>query len=45
MPVIGDPLTVIAGVLRERLTTFLALVTIAKVARYTLVAAAVAALA
>lgn len=45
MPVIGDPLTVIAGVLRERLTTFLALVAIAKVARYTLVAAAVAALA
>lgn len=45
MPVIGDPLTVIAGVLRERLTTFLALVTIAKVGRYTLVAVAVAALA
>ena len=45
MPVIGDPLTVIAGALRERLPTFLALVTIAKVARYTLVAAAVAALA
>lgn len=45
MPVIGDPVTVIAGVLRERLATFLVLVTLAKVGRYTLVAAAVAALA
>jgi membrane protein YqaA with SNARE-associated domain len=33
-PVIGDPITVVAGVLRERLAVFLALVTIAKVGRY-----------
>jgi membrane protein YqaA with SNARE-associated domain len=33
-PVIGDPITVIAGVLRERLPVFLVLVTIAKVGRY-----------
>lgn len=33
-PVIGDPLTVIAGVMREPLPVFLLLVTIAKVARY-----------
>src|SRR6478736_3812300 len=31
MPVIGDPLTVVAGALREPLPVFLALVTIAKV--------------
>lgn len=34
VPVIGDPLTVIAGVLREPLLSFLILVTIAKVGRY-----------
>jgi membrane protein YqaA with SNARE-associated domain len=33
-PVIGDPITVIAGVLRERLAVFLLLVTVAKVGRY-----------
>lgn len=38
-PVIGDPLTLVAGLLRERLDVFLALVTIAKVARYAAVAA------
>jgi membrane protein YqaA with SNARE-associated domain len=38
-PVIGDPLTVVAGVLREPLPVFLALVTIAKVGRYLIVAA------
>jgi membrane protein YqaA with SNARE-associated domain len=32
-PVIGDPLTVVAGVLREPLPVFLVLVTIAKVGR------------
>lgn len=36
MPVIGDPLTVIAGVLREPLPIFLLLVTLAKVGRYLL---------
>ena len=33
-PVIGDPITIVAGVLRERLAVFLLLVTIAKVGRY-----------
>ena len=39
MPIIGDPLTVVAGVLREPLGTFLLLVTIAKVTRYLILAA------
>lgn len=38
MPVIGDPLTVVAGVLREPLPSFLLLVAIAKTARYMVVA-------
>lgn len=33
-PVIGDPLTIVAGVMRERLAVFLLLVTIAKAGRY-----------
>lgn len=41
VPVIGDPLTLVAGVMRERLSTFLLLVTIAKVGRYIAVAAVV----
>ncbi|MBX3538419.1 MAG: DedA family protein [Chelatococcus sp.] len=40
MPIIGDPLTVVAGVLREPLPIFLALVTVAKVGRYAVLAAA-----
>ncbi len=39
MPVVGDPLTVVAGVLREPLWRFLALVTVAKAGRYLVVAA------
>ena len=39
VPVIGDPLTVVAGVLREPFWSFLVLVTIAKVARYVALAA------
>ena len=39
-PIIGDPLTVVAGILREPFPTFLLLVTIAKVGRYLLLAAA-----
>jgi membrane protein YqaA with SNARE-associated domain len=39
-PVIGDPLTIVAGVLRERLAVFLLFVTIAKVGRYIVVIAA-----
>jgi membrane protein YqaA with SNARE-associated domain len=34
MPIVGDPLTLVAGVMRERLPVFLLLVTIAKTARY-----------
>jgi membrane protein YqaA with SNARE-associated domain len=39
VPVIGDPLTIVAGVLRESFPVFLLLVSIAKVARYVAVAA------
>ena len=45
VPVVGDPLTVIAGVLREPLGVFLALVTVAKAARYVVLALGAAALA
>ncbi|WP_339832800.1 YqaA family protein [uncultured Parvibaculum sp.] len=38
-PVIGDPLTVAAGLLREPLWSFLLLVALAKFGRYTLLAA------
>lgn len=34
MPFIGDPLTLVAGILRENFWIFLALVTIGKAARY-----------
>lgn len=37
-PIIGDPLTVAAGVLREPFWSFLVLVTIAKVGRYLVLA-------
>ena len=39
VPIIGDPLTIVAGVLRESFPVFLLLVMIAKVARYVAVAA------
>jgi len=38
LPVIGDPLTLLAGVMRVRFVPFLILVTIGKAARYTLIA-------
>lgn len=38
-PVVGDPLTVVAGLAREPLPVFLALVTVAKVGRYVVLAA------
>jgi membrane protein YqaA with SNARE-associated domain len=41
VPVIGDPLTVVAGVLREPLWSFVAIVAVAKIARYLAVAGAV----
>lgn len=34
MPIIGDPLTLAAGVMKEPLWRFLLLVTLAKVGRY-----------
>lgn len=34
MPVIGDPLTLVAGVMRERLWVFLLIVSLAKTTRY-----------
>jgi membrane protein YqaA with SNARE-associated domain len=40
VPIIGDPLTLIAGVLREPFPIFLLLVTIGKVGRYLVIAAA-----
>ncbi len=39
VPIVGDPLTVAAGLLREPLWRFLLLVTIAKVGRYLVLAA------
>jgi membrane protein YqaA with SNARE-associated domain len=34
VPIIGDPLTIVAGVLREPFPVFLSLVVVAKTARY-----------
>ncbi len=39
LPIVGDPLTVIAGVLREPFPVFLLLVAIAKIGRYLVLAA------
>jgi membrane protein YqaA with SNARE-associated domain len=39
LPVVGDPLTIVAGMMRERLSLFLLLVAIAKVGRYAVVVA------
>jgi len=39
LPIVGDPLTIVAGVLREPFPIFLLLVTIAKVGRYIVLAA------
>jgi membrane protein YqaA with SNARE-associated domain len=39
VPVIGDPLTLVAGIMRERLWVFLLIVTLAKTGRYALLAA------
>lgn len=41
LPVVGDPLTVVAGIMREPLGSFLLLVGIAKAARYLVLAAVV----
>ncbi len=39
LPIVGDPLTIVAGVLRESFAVFLLLVTVAKLSRYVAVAA------
>ena len=39
VPIVGDPLTVVAGMLREPLASFLLLVAVAKTGRYAAVAA------
>lgn len=39
-PVVGDPLTIVAGVMRESFPVFLLLVSIAKIGRYLVVAGA-----
>lgn len=41
LPVVGDPLTVVAGVMREPLLPFVVLVTVAKGTRYLVLAALV----
>ncbi len=40
VPVVGDPLTVVAGALRVNIVTFLVLVTVGKAARYASIATA-----
>lgn len=40
VPIVGDPLTVVAGVAREPFPVFLALVAVAKVGRYAVLTAA-----
>lgn len=41
VPFIGDPLTVVAGMLREKFWVFVSIVAVAKIARYLVVAAVV----
>jgi membrane protein YqaA with SNARE-associated domain len=38
VPIIGDPITIVAGIMQEQLFTFLVLVTIGKLTRYLFVA-------
>ncbi|HEY0120447.1 MAG TPA: YqaA family protein [Rhizobium sp.] len=45
LPVVGDPITVVAGIFRESLPTFLLLVAIAKAGRYIVLAVATTSLA
>lgn len=40
VPIIGDPLTVVAGVMREPLASFIVIVAIAKIGRYAVLALA-----
>ena len=45
LPIVGDPITVVAGTLREPLPTFLLLVAVAKIGRYVVLAVATTSLA
>lgn len=45
LPIIGDPLTLFAGVMRVRLLPFIILVTLGKAARYAMIAGGMSALA
>lgn len=45
LPIVGDPITVVAGTLREPLPTFILLVAIAKIGRYAVLALATTSLA
>lgn len=45
VPVIGDPLTLVAGIMREPLVTFVGIVLLAKLGRYLVLATATLALA
>lgn len=40
LPILGDPITLVAGILREPLLSFVLIVTLAKAARYLVLAAA-----
>jgi membrane protein YqaA with SNARE-associated domain len=40
VPIVGDPLTVVAGILREPLWSFLLIVSVVKATRYIVVATA-----
>jgi len=44
VPIIGDPLTLVAGIMREPLWRFVALVSIGKIGRYVVLAAGIGAL-
>ncbi|AKI00697.1 putative membrane protein [Hoeflea sp. IMCC20628] len=44
VPIIGDPLTLVAGIMREPLWRFLLLVSIGKIGRYAVLAAGIGAL-
>ena len=44
VPIVGDPLTLVAGIMREPLWRFLLLVSISKIGRYAVLAAGIGAL-
>jgi Predicted membrane protein len=38
MPIVGDPITLVAGILREPFSSFILIVALAKTARYIVIA-------